>query len=227
MIRKYVAIIALAGMISGCASTSHYGGHISSHSSRVNKYNIECQQDYSQKIKRSSKSGSIDDLFKNINTFSRDSGKSKESAICKKQSDRKYRTMLHEIDMLVTNQKYSHVKSKIKSAVIALQEEDKIIKNKYINVFKQYTYTRIDYVSPVYEEKQMPDVGGIAAGLITLPFAAVFSIAGTLLGQDEQVDDNINQVKGLFKGSRKRRKIKDGYYKEYKITSYYNKKVLQ
>ena len=217
MIRKYIAIAALAGMISGCASASHYGGHISSHSSYVNKYNIG-----GQNIQSCSKSGSIDDLFKNVNTFSKDSGKSRKSAVCKKQVDNKYRTRLNEIDNLVADKKYGYVKSKIKSAVIVLQKEDKGIKNKYINVFKQYTYTRIDYVSPVYEETQKPDMGGIAAGLITLPFAAVFSIAGTLLGQDEQVDDNINQVRGLFKGSKKRRKIKDGYYKEYKITPYYN-----
>lgn len=222
MIRKYAAIAALAGMISGCASASHYGGHISSYSSYTNKHNIRSQNSPS-----CAKSGSIDDLFKSIDTFSRDSGKNQKSRISKKQLDNKYMAILHEIDILVTNQKYRCIKSKIKSAVIALQKEDKDIKNRYINVFKQYTYTRIDYVSPVYEEKQTPDMGGIAAGLITLPFAAAFSVVGTLLGQDEQVSDNIDQVKGLFKGSKKRRKIKDGYYKRYKITPYYNKKILQ
>jgi len=224
MIRRYTAIAVIAAMISGCASVSQYGGYTSNHSSRAHTQRIEPKKYYVLQEKVC-KADNLEDLLGNIEDFSKSAESNKSEAIIERQLGIEYNNMLDEINQLVENKKYSLVKNKISSAVKSLQKKNFNSRDKYIETFRNYSYTRTDYVSPVYEEKYNMSLDGIAVGLIFTPFVVLSTVAGTLLGQDGKVKKDLEDYKKCF-AEKTIVKVKQGYYTVFRVIPYSKKEVL-
>lgn len=224
MIKKFAAIALIAGMITGCAPTYH-GGYVEHHSSRAPRYKISNKNSYSLPAQNNRKARNLEDLLGSVQILSHSVENKRNKVIHEKKLKVKYNNRLNEINQLVKEKRYSTVRSKINNFVRELQNERFSSKPTYVDIFKNFSYTRIDYVSPVYKEEYNTSMEGVVTGIIATPFAAVFTVAGTFLGQDRKVKQNLEDYKRCF-AEKTKVKVKEGYYNVFKVIPYYGKEKL-
>lgn len=222
MIRKAVSVGLAASMLYGCATSYTTGGGVDSRHYFVQEKNVEYQE--TRFYHGKSRAKDLESLLDSVESLSENVEKSRRRAMADRKHYNKYKSMLEHVDSLVQDRQYAYAEKKIRKAVGRLRREDFSTRDRFLDVFRNYSYIRADYISPVVRETRKAGTDSVIKGILELPIAIGLGLVALVLHEPDAGQKVVDHAMENFeKKNVHKRTIKKGHYKVYKITPYYGK----